>query len=77
MSYSKQTIDDSISVNSSYKLSPSTVKMLDELKCFIYDDPYIKYQDIVDAAIRFFYDYRKGSKCGGRHLLFWELWVYG
>lgn len=55
-------IEESLTVKRSYTLRPSTVKMLQELKVFIYDDPYIKYNDIVDAAIRFFYDYKKNGK---------------
>ena len=58
---SENTIDDPLKIKRTYRLRPSTVKMLDELKCFIYDDPYIKYQDIVDASIRFFYDYKKNQ----------------
>ncbi|MCY6371759.1 hypothetical protein [Clostridium ganghwense] len=56
---SKETVEETLSVKRSYTLRPSTVKMLQELKVFIYDDPYIKYNDIVDAAIRFFYDFKK------------------
>lgn len=58
---SKKTINDPLRINRTYRLRPSTIKMLDELKCFIYDDPCIKYQDIVDASIRFFYDYKKNQ----------------
>ncbi len=56
---SKETLEENLTVKRSYTLRPSTVKMLQELKVFIYDDPYIKYNDIVDAAIRLFYDYKK------------------
>ncbi|MCY6354394.1 hypothetical protein [Clostridium sp. ZS2-4] len=59
---SKETVEEALTVKRSYSLRPSTVKMLQELKVFIYDDPYIKYNDIVDAAIRFFYDFKKNSK---------------
>ena len=54
-----ETVEESLTVKRSYTLRPSTVKMLQELKVFIYDDPYINYNDIVDAAIRLFYDYKK------------------
>ncbi|MCY6371239.1 hypothetical protein [Clostridium ganghwense] len=56
---SKETVEEALSVKRSYTLRPFTVKMLQKLKVFIYDDPYIKYNDIVDAAIRFFYDFKK------------------
>lgn len=59
---SEETVEETLTVKRSYTLRPSTVKMLQELKVFIYDDPYIKYNDIVDAAIRFFYDFKKNSK---------------
>lgn len=49
---SKETLEENL-----------TVKMLQELKVFIYDDPYVKYNDIVDTAIRFFYDYKKNKEC--------------
>lgn len=39
------------SVKRSYSLKPSTVKKLQELKIFIYDDPNITYNEIVDKAI--------------------------
>ncbi|QGU95460.1 hypothetical protein GOM49_10490 [Clostridium bovifaecis] len=56
---SVEAVQESLTVKRSYTLRPSTVKMLQELKVFIYDDPYIKYNDIVDAAIRFFYEFKK------------------
>ncbi len=59
---SVETVEEALTVKRSYSLRPSTVKMLQELKVFIYDNPYIKYNDIVDAAIRFFYDFKKNSK---------------
>ncbi|MEA4826382.1 MAG: hypothetical protein VB130_07085 [Clostridium sp.] len=54
-----EAVEENLTVKRSYTLRPSTVKMLQELKVFIYDDPYINYNDIVDAAIRLFYDYKK------------------
>lgn len=56
---SVEAVQESLTVKRSYTLRPSTVKMLQELKVFIYDDPYIKYNDIVDAAIRSFYEFKK------------------
>lgn len=46
----------------SYDLSASTLKKLQELKVFEYDDPSITYNEIVDEAICDLYDKVKKKK---------------
>lgn len=53
---------EELSVKRSYTLKSSTVKKLEELKVFIYTDPSIKYNDIVDEAITLLYKKKKGIK---------------
>ncbi|WP_178137502.1 hypothetical protein [Tepidibacter thalassicus] len=40
-----------LALQRSYSLKPSTAKKLQELKIFIYDDPNITFNEIVDEAI--------------------------
>lgn len=47
------------SIKRSYSLRPSTVKKLQELKIFTYDDPNVTYNEIVDEAICKLYDIMK------------------
>lgn len=47
------------SIKRSYSFKPSTVKKLQELKIFIYDDPNITYNEIVDEAICNLYKMKK------------------
>lgn len=52
--------DDNTSyVKRSYTLKSSTIKKLQELKVFVYSDPSIKYNEIVDEAINYLYDLKK------------------
>ncbi|MCC5911842.1 MAG: hypothetical protein JJT76_15590 [Clostridiaceae bacterium] len=46
-------------IKRSYTLKPSTVKKLQELKVFVYDNPNITFNEIVDEAICFLYDAKK------------------
>jgi hypothetical protein len=43
----------------SYSLKVSTIKKLEELKVFVYKDPKIRYNDIVDEAINLLYSIKK------------------
>jgi hypothetical protein len=46
----------------SYSLKPTTIKKLQELKVFLYDDTNVTYNDIVDEAICNLYDKKKAGK---------------
>jgi ABC-type Zn2+ transport system substrate-binding protein/surface adhesin len=46
----------------SYMLKNSTIKKLQELKVFVYTDPDITYNEIVDEAITELYNLRKSGK---------------
>ncbi|SHH42452.1 hypothetical protein [Tepidibacter thalassicus] len=50
---------EELSIKRSYSLKPSTVKKLQELKIFIYDDPNITFNEIVDEAICLLYENKK------------------
>lgn len=50
---------EELSIKRSYTLKPSTVKKLQELKIFIYDDPSITFNEIVDEAICMLYESKK------------------
>ncbi|WP_427340771.1 hypothetical protein [Caloranaerobacter sp. DY30410] len=50
---------EEFSIKRSYTLRPSTVKKLQELKVFIYDNPDITYNEIVDEAICLLYEHKK------------------
>jgi len=58
---SKNIGSEELSIKRSYSLKPSTVKKLQELKIFVYNDPNITYNEIVDEAICKFYDTVKSS----------------
>jgi len=45
----------------SYMLKTSTIKKIQELKVFVYDDPNITYNEIVDKAINLLYDTEKAK----------------
>lgn len=47
----KNLSSEELSIKRSYSLKPSTVKKLQELKVFVYDDPSITFNEIVDEAI--------------------------
>jgi len=53
---------EELSVKRSYSLRPSTIKKLQELKVFEYDDPNITYNEIVDEAINLLYKIKKGAE---------------
>jgi hypothetical protein len=46
-------------IKRSYTLKASTIKKLQELKVFVYTDPNITYNEIVDEAINLLYETRK------------------
>ena len=46
-------------IKRSYTLRPSTIRKLQELKVFVYIDPSITYNEIVDEAINLLYDSKK------------------
>lgn len=50
---------EELSIKRSYTLKPSTIKKLQELKVFLYDDPNITFNEIVDEAICFLYEKKK------------------
>jgi len=56
---SKNSSSEELSIKRSYTLRPSTVKKLEELKVFVYTDPKIKFNDIVDEAINLLYEKKK------------------
>ena len=53
---------EELTVKRSYALRPSTVRKLQELKVFVYTDPSITYNEIVDEAICKFYDIKKSAR---------------
>lgn len=53
---------EELSVKRSYSLKPSTVKKLQELKIFVYDNPNITFNEIVDEAICLLYEQKKENK---------------
>ncbi|WP_129596100.1 hypothetical protein [Anaerophilus nitritogenes] len=55
----KNLESEELKVKRSYTLKPSTVKKLQELKVFVYDDPNITFNEIVDEAICCLYDSKK------------------
>lgn len=50
---------EELSIKRSYTLKASTIRKLQELKVFVYTDPNITYNEIVDEAINLLYDARK------------------
>lgn len=52
---------EELSVKRSYTLKPSTIRKLQELKVFVYLDPNITYNEIVDEAICLLYNHKKGD----------------
>jgi hypothetical protein len=55
----KNLESEELSVKRGYTLKPSTIRKLNELKVFIYDDPSITFNEIVDEAINLLYDTKK------------------
>lgn len=51
---------EELSVKRSYTLKPSTIRKLQELKVFVYLNPCITYNEIVDEAICLLYNNKKG-----------------
>jgi hypothetical protein len=51
---------EELNIKRSYSLRPSTVKKLQELKVFVYTDPSITYNEIVDEAIQLLYKNKRG-----------------
>lgn len=58
----KNLRSEEFSVKRSYTLRPSTVKKLQELKVFVYDDPDVTYNEIVDEAINKLYEMKKNKE---------------
>lgn len=54
-----KNLDSEEVIKRSYALKSSTIKKLQELKVFVYADPNITYNEIVDDAIIQFYDSKK------------------
>lgn len=50
---------EELTVKRSYTLRASTIRKLQELKVFVYTDPNITYNEIVDEAINLLYETRK------------------
>jgi hypothetical protein len=59
---SKNLGSEKLSVKRSYSLRELTIKRLQELKVFVYPDPNITYNEIVDEAINLLYDQKQGEK---------------
>lgn len=57
----KKLTNEEYSIKRSYSLKPSTVKKLQELKVFTYDDPSVTFNQIVDEAICKLYDKTKSK----------------
>lgn len=57
----KNSNSEELTVKRSYTLKPSTIRKLQELKVFIYPDPNITYNEIVDEAICRLYESKKGD----------------
>ena len=55
----KNLSSEELSIKRSYSLKPSTVKKLQELKVFVYDDPSITFNEIVDEAICKLYEAKR------------------
>lgn len=53
---------EELSIKRSYTLKPSTVKKLQELRIFVFDDPNITYNEIVDEAICNLYEIKKAAR---------------
>lgn len=53
---------EELSLKRSYCLKPSTVKKLQELKIFVYADPNVTFNEIVDEAICLLYNQKKENK---------------
>lgn len=47
---------EKMTIKRSYTLKPSTIRKLQELKVFVYPDPNVTYNEIVDEAINLLYD---------------------
>lgn len=52
-------IDDTKLIKRSYNLKPSTIKKLQQLKVFVYPDPNVTYNEIVDEAINLLFKNKK------------------
>jgi|LSQX01.3.fsa_nt_gb ABC-type Zn2+ transport system substrate-binding protein/surface adhesin len=55
----KYSGSDELTIKRSYTLRPSTIRKLQELKVFVYKDPNITYNEIVDEAICLLYSNKK------------------
>lgn len=55
----KNLTSEELTIKRSYTLRPSTIRKLQELKVFVYTDPSITYNEIVDEAINSLYDTKK------------------
>lgn len=55
----KNVGSEELSVKRSYTLRSSTIRKLQELKVFVYSDPNITYNEIVDEAISLLYAAKK------------------
>jgi len=58
---SKNLGSEELSVKRSYTLRQSTIRKLQELKVFVYTDPNITYNEIVDEAINLLYSQKQGK----------------
>lgn len=56
---SKNLGSEELSIKRSYTLRPSTIRKLQELKVFVYTDPNITYNEIVDEAINLLYSQKQ------------------
>jgi hypothetical protein len=54
-------ITEELSVKRSYSMKKTTVKMLQELKVFGYEETSISYNEIIDEAIKLLYYMKKGK----------------
>lgn len=59
---SKNLGSEELTIKRSYTLRPSTIRKLQELKVFVYTEPNITYNEIVDEAINLLYRQKQGKK---------------
>jgi ABC-type Zn2+ transport system substrate-binding protein/surface adhesin len=59
LSIQKSQENEELSIKRGYTLRPSTIRKLQEMKVFLYTDPNITYNEIVDEAICLLYDTKK------------------
>lgn len=57
----KNSGSEELTIKRSYTLRPSTIRRLQELKVFVYTDPNITYNEIVDEAINLLYESKKNE----------------